>query len=387
MAGSGAGTTVTRWAESAVCLALAYKTKTKGKNLPMDMKVFNEMDAVVDMGKHDTKKELKSIFDWLQKNPSWYDTTIKTAKIIYEKKLKGKNEKYNFHRDSKFMNSIYDLFKENLKEINKIGLRIGGDKWNPGDIWISSERQFPTKTDLPSVRSMNVYLLEKYRKAKIIGVSLKKLGANPRYETYNLPDQDISFKFKRVVPQTVNGTNSKDMYVDAGKNDGDIRIQIRTSDYGQDIQCEIKGKNAAGGKAGFGITSYLMKQLADETITTKEIISQWTETQKIQEISKNYKKAGFGYYVQGVLEKELAEKDWLDTDRLKRKAKEDAGFLQKIKDDFFVSKIQATQIAGALNTLGNKKGGADTLITALFSYAHSLGLQEMFEASVYGKVY
>ena len=77
----------------------------------------------------------------------------------------------------------------------------------------------------------------------------------------------------------------------------------------------------------------------------------------------------------------------MDTDSLKRKAKEDAGFLQKIKDDFFVSKIQATQIAGALNTLGNKKGGADTLITALFSYAHSLGLQEMFEASVYGKVY
>ena len=31
-----------------------------------------------------------------------------------------------------------------------------------------------------------------------------------------------------------------------------------------------------------------------------------------------------------------AEKDWLDTDRLKRKAKEDAGFLQKIKDDFFM---------------------------------------------------
>jgi hypothetical protein len=386
MAGSGAGTTVTRWAESAVCLALAYRTKTKGKDLPMDMKVFNEMDAVVDMGKHDTKKELKLIYDWLAKNPSWYDTTIKTAKIIYDKKLRGKNEKYNFHRDSTFMNSIYGLFKENLKELNKIGLRIGGDKWNPGDIWISAEREFPTKNDLPTVKSMNSYLLEKYRKAKIIGVSLKKLGANPRYDTYNLPDQEISFKFKKVVPQTVNGTNSKDMYIEAGKNDGDIRIQIRTFDYGQDIQCEIKGKNAAGGKAGFGITSYLMKQLATETILTKETLSQWTEKQKIQEIAKNFKRAGFSQYVEGVLQKELDEKDWLDTDRLKRKAKEDAGFEQKIKDDFFVSKIQSTQIAGILNTLG-QKGKADTLITALFSYAHSLGLQEMFDASVYGKVY
>ena len=31
--GSGAGTTVTRWAESAVCIALAYKTKNNGKNM------------------------------------------------------------------------------------------------------------------------------------------------------------------------------------------------------------------------------------------------------------------------------------------------------------------------------------------------------------------
>jgi len=60
--------------------------------------------------------------------------------------------------------------------------------------------------------------------------------------------------------------------------------------------------------------------------------------------------------------------------------------IEKIKDDFFVSKIQSTQIAGALNTLA-KKGKADTLITALFSYAHSLGLKDMFDASVYGKVY
>ena len=341
------------------------------------MKVFNEMDAVVDMGKHDTKKELKSIFDWLQKNPSWYDTTIKTAKIIYEKKLKGKNEKYNFHRDSKFMNSIYDLFKENLKEINKIGLRIGGDKWNPGDIWISSERQFPTKTDLPSVRSMNVYLLEKYRKAKIIGVSLKKLGANPKYETYNLPDQDISFKFKRVVPQTVNGTNSKDMYVDAGKNDGDIRIQIRTFDFNNNIQCEIKGKNAAGGKAGFGVTSYLIKQLAGINIKDKDQIGRLSEDQKIKEIANGYSKAGFPEYSVIKLKQELENKQFVN---------KQGKYEQKIKDDFFVSKIQSTQVAGALNTLA-KNGGADTLITALFSYAHSLGLKEMFDASVYGKVY
>jgi len=48
--GSGAGATVTRWAESAVCIALAYKTKNNGKELPLDMDEFNKMDVIVDLG-------------------------------------------------------------------------------------------------------------------------------------------------------------------------------------------------------------------------------------------------------------------------------------------------------------------------------------------------
>ena len=377
--GSGAGTTVTRWAESAVCIALAYKTKNNGENLPLDMDAFNKMDAIVDLGPHDTKRELKLIYDWLKDNDTWFETTIETAKIIYNKKLSGTTKNWNFHRDSAFMKSVYEVFKENLKKLNKIGLRISGDKWNPGDIWISAENEFPTKTDLPSVKKMNAYLLKKYISADIMGISLKKLGKNPTFDTYNLPNQKISFVFNKIVtPKT--GTNSKDMYVEAGKNVGDMRIQIRTFDVtGKDnIQCEIKGKNAAGGKAGFGVTSYLIKQLAGVTIKDKDQINRLTEDQKIKEIANGYTKAGFPQYTSAKLKTELTTKEFVD-----KKTKQ---FRQEIKDDFFISKIQSTQIAGVLNTLA-KKGKADTLITALFSYAHSLGLKEMFDASVYGKVY
>ena len=377
--GSGAGTTVTRWAESAVCIALAYKTKNNGKNLSLDMDAFNKMDAIVDLGPHDTKRELKLIYDWLKDNDTWFETTIETAEIIYNKKLSGTTKNWNFHRDSAFMKSIYEVFQLNLKELNKIGLRISGDKWNPGDIWISAENEFPTKTDLPSVKKMNAYLLKKYSNADIMGISLKKLGKNPKYDTYNLPKQDIRFKFNKIVsPKT--GTNSKDMYIEAGRDVGDIKIQIRTFDVtGKDnIQCEIKGKNAAGGKAGFGVTSYLVKQLAGVTIKNKDQINRLTEDQKIKEIANGYTKAGFPQYTSAKLKTELTTKEFVD-----KKTKQ---FQQEIKDDFFISKIQSTQIAGALNTLA-KKGKADTLITALFSYAHSLGLKEMFDASVYGKVY
>lgn len=374
--GSGAGTTVTRWAESAVCIALAYKTKHNGKDLPLDMDEFNKMDEIVDLGPHDTKRELKLIYDWLKGDDVWFDTTIETAKIIYREKLSGSTKNWNFHRDSKFMNSIYQLFQENLKELNTIGLRISGDKWNPGDIWISTQQQFPTRKDLPSVKNMNRYLLEKYTNADIMGISLKKLGNNPRYDTYNLPNQDISFSFKKIVPPKT-GTNSKDMYVEAGKNVGDMKIQIRTFDFNNNIQCEIKGKNAAGGKAGFGVTSYLIKQLAGINIKDKDQIGRLSEDQKIKEIANGYSKAGFPEYSVIKLKQELENKQFVN---------KQGKYEQKIKDDFFVSKIQSTQVAGALNTLA-KNGGADTLITALFSYAHSLGLKEMFDASVYGKVY
>ena len=174
-------------------------TNNKGKELPLDMDEFDKMDAIVDLGPHDTKRELKKIYEWLKGDDVWFETTLETAKIIYDKKMRGTTKKWNFHRDSAFMNSIYKLFQTNLKELNTIGLRISGDKWNPGDIWISVENQFPTKKDLPTVKSMNAYLLEKYRNADIMGISLKKLGRNPTYDTYNLPNQDISFAFKKII--------------------------------------------------------------------------------------------------------------------------------------------------------------------------------------------
>ena len=51
--------------------------------------------------------------------------------------------------------------------------------------------------------------------------------------------------------------------------------------------------------------------------------------------------------------------------------------------DFLISKLQALQIASAIK---NDKQSND-IVTAIYGYAHSMGLAEMFEASVYAKVY
>jgi hypothetical protein len=65
---AGLGAVGTRYAESAVCIALAYKVNNGGKDIPLDKTIFesNALDKKVDLGKHDTKTELKAIYNFLK---------------------------------------------------------------------------------------------------------------------------------------------------------------------------------------------------------------------------------------------------------------------------------------------------------------------------------
>ena len=63
-------------------------------------------------------------------------------------------------------------------------------------------------------------------------------------------------------------------------------------------------------------------------------------------------------------------------------------FIKKYKTDkqrdYLVSKYQALQAAVALDNA--KPAVQKKIVTGLFGYAYSLGLQNLFEASVYAKV-
>ena len=86
---AGLGAVGTRYAESAVCIALAYKVNNNGKDIPLDKSIFEskELDKIVDLGQHDTPQELKAIYNFLKndfdKGGSWYDTTLVTAQKLY----------------------------------------------------------------------------------------------------------------------------------------------------------------------------------------------------------------------------------------------------------------------------------------------------------------
>ena len=415
---AGLGAVGTRYAESAVCIALAYKVTHRGEDIPLDEAAFKseKLDLIVDLGPNDTPQELIAIYKFLQtdfnKGGNWYQTTLDTAQKLYTansgyggKLLRSsKYKEYNFHRNSAFMNSIYELFKENSKSIKKtLGLTIGGDKWNPGDIWISTQKEFPVGKDLPSIKNMNDRLLKRWKDADIMGISLKKLGKNPTFSVYNLPDQKHWFPFIEIEsPKSPLG--SKDMYITAGKGGDTIKIQIRTFGRDNNVQCEIKGASAAGGKAGFGITKTLLRKfILDNNINYTEI-PEWrainemvgdvetnedpmkNEGKILEIIQNNYRDLGMPSVD---MRDELSRKTFINDNPASSGY---GGYDPNLKRDFFVSKIQSTTIAVMIKKLSDLKSKThvNTFISALFSYAHSLGLRglkEGFEASIYGKVY
>jgi hypothetical protein len=354
--GSGAGAEVTALAESAVCIVTASLVHF-GK-VDLTKGGVKKLAGVLDLGKQDSPSEIAKITEWLKKNPDWLDTSKRTAKeIIAQMKV---TKKHHFHRDSMFMNNIYGQFQENLKPLNKLGLKVSGDKWNPADIWISSKEKFPAHKDLTT---LNKTILTNFKNDNIVGISLKKLGSGITWAVYNLPKSKQLFIFDEVTPPKT-PLSSKDTYIVTKSG---LRIQIRTFNAGDNIQCELKGENANGGKCGFGATRQIVESISKQKLLTNVDIKKLSEPQIFKLIVKYYKETGYKTDANKLV-KEFNDKDFKSPE---------------VQRDFISSKLQSLQIASIIK---NHKKRND-MVTGLFGYAHSLGLEGLFEASVYAKIY
>ena len=366
--GSGAGAYVTKMSECAVCVCLAAKVHCGGYNSSKKY-LIPKIDNVCDLGTGNTKKAIEDVMDWLAKNPTWLKSCEKTANAILGSSQINVNASHHFHRDSKFMNSIYDIFKKTIKkdiESSAPGLKVNSNKWNPSDIWISKKSQISASID--SVIGLNNMLIKSFKNSDIIGVSLKKVGTSANFDVYNLPGtKQQTFDFKGLVNQS-DPWSAKDVYFLAG----DLKIQLRSFDNAQNIQAEIKGKTANNGKCGHGPMQFIFKR----NISSFKFKSS-------DDILAIQKKHGTKKVLEDILE---MFKDCFGTS-IGDEAFYD-NFIKKYKTDkqrdYLVSKYQALQAAVALDTA--KPAVQKKIVTGLFGYAYSLGLQNLFEASVYAKV-
>src|SRR5210317_125516 len=225
-----------------------------------------------------------SLSDFLKNGPEdWHEENvyIYTENAVYEKFGKKFKGTVYCHRGSKFMTKLYDAFKK-AKKLDEVEDKLApgsfnNDKWNPGDIWLST---YDTSSD-PFEECRNLVDLKKCvikfagmdgneTETKLLAVSLKKPG-NPKKAVFkeyntktrtNYKDGSVSydgFSFGK----TGDFFSSNDVYLYMGKQDVQFRAFNTTSGW----QGNIIGTGALGGKIGGGNIDFYMKKAGMKSIS------------------------------------------------------------------------------------------------------------------------
>lgn len=278
-AGSGGGAEDTAKTESLQCFYCAYVfNKAKKKVTAVS---FADLKSVAQYAKTDINLDTA-----YNKGPaSWIETDvyIKTANKLWEKFGRRVSGSVYFHRGSSFMSNVYKAKqdchnKDKDSEIPQAPGSFSNDKWNPGDIWMSTLQ--PTAKPLENfTNSWGELNGEVLRLAgggvsgtgtvSLLGISLKRIAATAneaKLQEFSTPElmaarethtwQNWSFG------KTGKFFDSQDIYVRiSGKE-----VQFRTFGGDTSWQGEIKGAAAAGGKIGGGNVNFYTKKVFGKDI-------------------------------------------------------------------------------------------------------------------------
>jgi|TARA_B110000438_G_scaffold109954_1_gene107850 hypothetical protein len=271
-AGSGGGADDTKYTESGQCYFTSLVFNVIKKELKQSDCTFENLQKAAQYV--DATISLDDF--WIKGPVNWNeeDTYRRSANLIYKDyKSKFKTPVY-CHRGSKFMDDIYKAKGKVMKtDMFSAPGSFSNDKWNPGDIWLSS---FPMSSQ-PLAESitwaeMNQKVLEyagattSVKTTKLLGVSLKKLApSGGKVDSYNLAKRkhNVSVQFKSFkFGKTGDFFSSMDIYLKFSVAEVQLRAFNTTSAW----QGEIKGAIAAGGKIGGGNLNYYLEKHAMKSI-------------------------------------------------------------------------------------------------------------------------
>jgi hypothetical protein len=265
-AGSGGGADLTKYTESGQCYVCSLVFNIlKGPILSSNdwsSEKLNQAAKYCDTG----VISLDSIITNVAEREDWTISMIRTANFLYKKYgTKFKSPVY-FHRGSAFMSKIYS-YKKICQEKNPVLGSFDNNKWNPGDIWMTTlglNVQSLPELSTATWQDLNKDLYKLYTDNKLLGVSLKKVEGVANEEKYNVPNvAKTTYRYEsyRLSAESKGFFNSIDMYM---KISG-VEIQFRATQTTKSWQGEVKGGSAAGGKIGGGnVNEYLKKQRDDK---------------------------------------------------------------------------------------------------------------------------
>lgn len=274
--GSRGGSDLTAITESGQCYIASLVFNVKKKSIAwedMTLDDIKEAAKYVDTGK-------TTLDDVLDQSPGdWVQSYVKVANLLYKDwKMKPGKPVY-FHRDSKLHQKIFKFKQQCLVNDKASGSpqapgSFGDDKWNPGDIWMTTfgleESKLP---DMPtdSWSKLNKKIYDLAQSKELLGVSLKKIERNPKADEYNIPGtkkKSYTFNGFIVSPERLKqGQLPFFSSIDCYLYIGDGRVQFRATSGSAakpSWQGEISGSTAAGGKIGGGnVNTYLIQNFGE----------------------------------------------------------------------------------------------------------------------------
>lgn len=286
--GSRGGSDLTATTESGQCYIASLVFNIKKKSIAwedMTLEDIKEAAKYVDTGK-------TTLDDVLDQSPAeWVRSYVMIANLLYKDwKMKSGKPVY-FHRDSKLHQKIFKfkqqcLANDKASDSPQAPGSFGDDKWNPGDIWMTtfglSESKLP---DMPtdSWAKLNKMIYDLAQSKELLGVSLKKIERSPKADEYNKPGtkkKTYTFNGFIVSPERLKqGQLPFFSSIDCYLYIGDGRVQFRATSGSAakpSWQGEISGSTAAGGKIGGGnVNTYLMQNFGQGIFknTEGEIVS------------------------------------------------------------------------------------------------------------------
>ena len=319
--GSGGGAEATAITESMQCFFTSYLFNGREDKFDLSKdyeKALKEhfIDSVTNINyvhayNKSSRYKFKDLWNKAPKDEEWLQTYMATANMIKNKSTNFSGNVY-FHRGSPFMDSIYEK-KKTCEKHNKDLIKSGeapsdieesltsfsNDKWNPGDIWMSSNKPTdePFSWTPPEMKkNMKVHVCdwvnlqksvyESAMKGETLGISLKKTGKNANFSEFNTPQEKQEIKYRGFKFGNGDFFNSADVYIEfSGGN-----MQYRPTDGNKSWQGEIKGTKASGGKAGGGATNYYTELYFGKSIDANAKLASGTWKEKKGEIKDADKK-------------------------------------------------------------------------------------------------
>jgi len=280
----------------------ATEDKITNKSLDNTVHVYDKskrLNATQLVANHynGSKKKQENLGTWIDFDDSGQNVYTRTANALATNQKWPSNT--HFHRGSPFMKACYEAKKLALDfdrgltpaSVRKApGAGYSDDKWNPGDIWMSTLNPDPSishpldfgeggQSCNLTFEALKETVYEKANKKILLGVSLKKATGTAKVSQFNLPkriqNMDVNLTGFRFG-QTGDFFSSSDVYLIFSNKE----MQFRSFDGTKSWQGEVKGASAAGGKIGGGGVNFYCSDILKSPIggKLKKDALKWSET-------------------------------------------------------------------------------------------------------------